>query len=232
MKRVIAIMALFLGLASGVACAEEAFTTEEEKVGYAIGMNLGITMQSSNVTADPDQIAAGLKAILKGEPTLMTVQEMGQVLIVHREKRLEMQKKQMEEMNATADDILVKSKEFMAQNAKQDGVVTLESGLQYKVLSSGYGASPGADTMVQVHYRGTLVDGTEFDSSHKYGEPVSFNVNRVIPGWTEALQLMKEGDKWLLAIPPELAYGEKGAPPVVPPNAALVFEVELLKVLN
>jgi len=109
-------------------------------------------------------------------------------------------------------------------------VVTTQSGLQYEVLSSGSGKSPGPTDSVTVHYRGTLTDGTEFDSSHKRGQPAVFPVNRVIPGWTEALQLMKEGDKWKLTIPPQLAYGERGAGKLIPPNSTLIFEVELIKV--
>ncbi|MCK5913329.1 MAG: FKBP-type peptidyl-prolyl cis-trans isomerase, partial [Desulfuromusa sp.] len=108
---------------------------------------------------------------------------------------------------------------------------TLESGLQYKVIKAGEGASPTAESQVQVHYSGKLLDGTEFDSSYKRGEPATFPVNQVIAGWTEALQLMKEGDKWQVVIPSELAYAERGAPPTIPPNATLIFEVELLKVL-
>jgi len=123
------------------------------------------------------------------------------------------------------------SQEYLVKNGKQDGVVTLESGLQYKVIQAGEGASPKVDSKVQVHYSGTLLDGTEFDSSYKRGEPASFPVNGVIPGWTEALQLMKEGDKWQLVIPSQLAYAERGAPPMIPPNATLIFDVELLKVL-
>jgi len=110
------------------------------------------------------------------------------------------------------------------------GVVTTQSGLQYEILASGSGKSPSASDSVTVHYRGTLTDGTEFDSSHKRGQPAVFPVNRVIPGWTEALQLMKEGDKWKLTIPPQLAYGERGAGKLIPPNSTLVFEVELIKV--
>ena len=109
-------------------------------------------------------------------------------------------------------------------------VVTTQSGLQYEILASGSGKSPSASDSVTVHYRGTLTDGTEFDSSHKRGQPAVFPVNRVIPGWTEALQLMKEGDKWKLTIPPQLAYGERGAGKLIPPNSTLVFEVELIKV--
>lgn len=117
-----------------------------------------------------------------------------------------------------------------APAAAGGGVVTTQSGLQYEILASGSGKSPSASDSVTVHYRGTLTDGTEFDSSHKRGQPAVFPVNRVIPGWTEALQLMKEGDKWKLTIPPQLAYGERGAGKLIPPNSTLVFEVELIKV--
>jgi FKBP-type peptidyl-prolyl cis-trans isomerase len=117
-----------------------------------------------------------------------------------------------------------------APAAAGGSVVTTQSGLQYEILSSGSGKSPSASDSVTVHYRGTLTDGTEFDSSHKRGQPAVFPVNRVIPGWTEALQLMKEGDKWKLTIPPQLAYGERGAGKLIPPNSTLVFEVELIKV--
>ena len=232
MKRVI-VVTLYLGLLATAVHAEELFKTRNEKLGYAIGMNLGITMKATNVTADADQIAAGLKAALKGEPTLMSVAEMGQILKAYREEVQELQKQQMEKMTSAADETLKKSQDFLAGNAKQPEVVTLASGLQYKVLTSGKGtSSPRADAKVEVHYRGTLIDGTEFDSSYAFGEPVITPVNKVIAGWTEALQLMKEGDKWQLVVPPGLAYGEKGAPPVVPPNAALVYELELLKILE
>ena len=223
------ILVVLVGLAV-VACpalAEEQFKTNQEKVGYAIGMNIGKNMMAQNVDVDPDQVAAGLKAAFKGEETLLSEEEMGQVLMAFQQ---EMQMKQMAEMAAEAAKNQQVADEFLAANAKKEGVVALDSGLQYKVLSSGEGATPTAESTVEVHYRGTLVDGTEFDSSYERGEPVSFPVNGVIPGWTEALQLMKEGDKWQLVIPPQLAYAERGAPPVIPPNAALVFEVELLKV--
>ena len=123
-----------------------------------------------------------------------------------------------------------KGETFLQENAKKEGVKTLPSGLQYKSVKQGDGKSPKATDTVSVHYRGTLIDGTEFDSSYKRNEPAEFPVNRVIKGWTEALQLMKEGDKWMLYIPSALAYGERGAGGLIGPNEALVFEVELLKV--
>lgn len=121
------------------------------------------------------------------------------------------------------------NQQYLQQHATQEGVISLASGLQYKVLAKGDGASPSATDTVTVHYRGTLLDGTEFDSSYKRGEPASFPVNRVIAGWTEALQLMREGDKWELTIPPELGYGSRGAGSAIPGDSVLVFEVELLK---
>jgi len=154
---------------------------------------------------------------------------MGQILTAYQQ---EMQMKMMAEASAAAEENEQKAEAFLAENGKKEGVKTLASGLQYKVITEGGGASPTAESTVEVHYKGTLIDGTEFDSSYKRGEPASFPVGGVIPGWTEALQLMKEGAKWEVAIPPALAYGEQGAPPVIPPNSALVFEVELLKVVE
>ncbi len=228
MKKIAVLSILFLAFTT-VVNAEETFKTEQEKLGYAIGMNIGLNMKNQKVGADAGQIAAGLKAAFQGEETLLSEEEMGQILTAYQQ---EMQMKQLAEMAAEAAVNAEKAEAFLAENAKQEGVVTLESGLQYKVLGSGEGKAPGAESKVEVHYRGTLIDGTEFDSSYKRGEPASFPVNGVIPGWTEALKLMKEGDKWQLAIPPKLAYGERGAPPVIPGNSALVFEVELLKIVE
>ena len=219
---------LILAFFSTLASAEDKMQSKQEKLGYAIGMNIGMNMKQQKVDVDADQVAAGLKAALKGEKTVLTQEEMAQVLTAFQQ---EMQMKQMAEMAAEATKNEKLAQEFLDKNSKLDGVVTLSSGLQYKVLTEGKGATPTADSTVQVHYRGSLIDGTEFDSSYQRGEPASFPVTGVIPGWTEALQLMKEGDKWQLVIPSQLAYGERGAPPVIPPNSALVFEVELLKVL-
>jgi len=227
MKKILYVL-LLLTLIPGLVFAADNFKSEQEKLGYAIGMNIGMNMKQQQVEVDPEQLAAGLVAALKGEDTVLTQEEMGQILTEFQ------QKKQMEQMAAMAAEAAKNEKlaqEYLENNGKQEGVVTLESGLQYKVLTQGDGATPTAESTVQVHYRGTLIDGTEFDSSYQRGEPVSFPVNGVIPGWTEALQLMKEGDKWQLVIPSQLAYADRGAPPVIPPNAALVFEVELLKVL-
>ena len=228
MYKILLPIALLL-LVPAMVSAENTFATEQEKVGYAIGMNIGMNMLQQQLDVDAEQVVAGLQAALKGEEPLLTQQEMAQVLTAFQ------QQMQMEQVKKQAADATKNQKladDFLAANAAKDGVVTLDSGLQYKVLASGDGASPQADSKVKVNYSGTLIDGTEFDSSYKRGEPASFPVNGVIPGWTEALQLMQEGDKWQLVIPPQLAYAEKGAPPVIPPNSALVFEVELLEVLD
>lgn len=226
MKKFLILTVLTTLLAMPVLAADE-LTTEQEKLGYAIGMNIGMNMKQQQIDVDPGQVAAGLKAALQGEETLLTPEQMGQVLVEFQQKQ---QLKQMEQMAAQAAENAQKAEAYLAENAKADGVVTLESGLQYKVLAEGDGQTPSAESTVQVHYRGTLLDGTEFDSSYQRGEPATFPVNGVIAGWTEALQLMKEGDKWQLVIPPALAYAERGAPPVIPPNSALIFEVELIKI--
>lgn len=227
MKKILIVLLLTIFVA-GAVYAEDKFKTDQEKIGYAIGMNIGTNMMQQKVDVDADQLAAGLKAVLKGEKTVLTQEEMGQVLTAYQQ---EMQMKQMAEMAAEAAKNEKQSQDYLENNGKQDGVIILESGLQYKIINAGTGVSPKADSKVEVHYRGSLLDGTEFDSSYKRGEPASFPVNGVIPGWTEALQLMKEGAKWQLVIPSELAYAERGAPPMIPPNATLIFDVELLKVL-
>lgn len=226
MKKNVFLILLLLLVATSV-FAQEVLKTDQEKLGYAIGMNIGMNMKQQKIDADADQIAAGLMTALKGEETALTEQEMAQILTAYQQ---EAQMKQMAAAAEAAKENTEKANAFLAENAKKNGVKTLPSGLQYRVITEGSGASPKAESMVDVHYKGTLVDGTEFDSSYSRGEPANFPVGGVIPGWTEALQLMKEGAKWELAIPPALAYGERGAPPVIPPNSALIFEVELLKV--
>lgn len=223
MKKVLIVLLLLVVFVLPAAAADE-LNTEQEKLGYAIGMNIGMNMKQQQVDADPDQVAAGLAAAFKGGETLLSVDEMAEVLVAY-------QQKMQQEMMAKMAEETAKNEEFLNENAKKEGVVKLESGLQYKVLTEGKGATPTADSKVEVHYRGTLLDGTEFDSSYSRGEPATFPVGGVIAGWTEALQLMKEGDKWQLVIPSSLAYGERGAAPAIPPNATLVFEVELIKVL-
>jgi len=206
MKR--ALIAILLLVAFSLpAIAADQPKTEQEKLGYAIGMNIGMNMKQQQVDVDPNQVAAGIIASLNGEKTELSQEQMGKILADYQQK---MQMKQMEEMASAAAENEKLGTEYLAANAKKDGVITLESGLQYKILTSGEGTTPAIDSNVEVHYRGTLIDGTEFDSSYSRGTPASFPVNGVIPGWTEALQLMKEGDKWELVIPSQLAYAERG----------------------
>jgi len=196
----------------------------KQRLSYAIGTQMGASMREQGVEVDPKVLAAGLADALEGKPGL-TEAEIKETMTEFRNQMMaKMQSKQQVDgvKNVKA------SEDFLTANAKKEGVKATASGLQYKILKTGTGKSPGAKDTVKVHYHGTLPDGTVFDSSVDRGEPVTFPVDGVIPGWTEALQLMKEGDKWQIAIPSKLAYGENGAPPKIGPNTALVFDVELL----
>ena len=172
-------------------------------------------------------LVKGIQDAVSGTEPLMTTEEMRATMVELRNKIIAAQQ---EEMKKKSQKNLEEGKAFLAENAKKDGVTTLPSGLQYKVIKEGTGKTPKANDSVTVQYRGTLIDGTEFDSSFKRNKPASFPVNRVIRGWTEALQMMNEGAKWQLFIPPDLAYGERGAGALIGPNSTLIFEVELLSV--
>lgn len=192
-----------------------------EKVSYALGMSIANNIMASGVNnLNVEEFVKAIKASLAGEQPAMSVAEAQQVLNDYFTKL-------QEEQTAV---LKKEGEEFLAQNAKQEGVVTLPSGLQYKVLKSGNGATPKASDSVECHYEGRLISGTVFDSSYQRGETATFGVTQVIAGWVEALQLMKEGDKWQLYIPYNLAYGERGAGAQIPPYATLIFDVELVKV--
>jgi FKBP-type peptidyl-prolyl cis-trans isomerase FkpA len=197
-------------------------TTSKQKISYAIGVNIGKNMKQQSVDLDYDVIAKGMRDGASGA-SAFTDQEMTEVMNNF--------KKEMENKMAEAGNKSKKQGEdFLAANKAKEGVKVTQSGLQYKVLKEGKGAKPKATDMVKVHYRGTLVDGTEFDSSYKRGEPIEFPLNGVIKGWTEGVQLMTPGSKYQFYIPYDLAYGEEGRPPTIPGNSALVFDVELLEV--
>jgi FKBP-type peptidyl-prolyl cis-trans isomerase FklB len=193
--------------------------TDAEKAGYAIGLQIGGRLQGVDV--DSAALAAGIKDAATGAKPQLTEEEVQATMMGLQKKMMEKEASAGAE-NAKAGDA------FLAENGKKEGVKTTASGLQYKVNASGKGKSPKATDTVSVNYKGTLTSGKVFDESH--GEPVTFPVNRVIPGWTEALQLMKEGDKWTLYIPAKLAYGENSPSPEIPPNSVLVFDVELVSV--
>ncbi len=192
---------------------------QKDKVSYSIGMNIGFNLSKQKVDINPDILAAGIKDAVAGKPQL--TQDQVKDVMAQFEKDMEQKQKQAGEKNK-ADGA-----KFLEDNKKKPGVKTTSSGLQYKVEKEGTGAPPKPTDMVTVNYRGTLIDGTEFDSSYKRGQPATFPVNGVIKGWTEALQLMKVGSKYQLWIPSNLAYGERSVSPELGPNATLIFEVEL-----
>jgi FKBP-type peptidyl-prolyl cis-trans isomerase FklB len=201
--------------------------TDKEKISYSIGMDIGGNLKRGSVEVDPDLLARGLKDSYGGGKTILTEEQARQALADFQKTLME---RQAETMKILSEKNKAEGEKFLAENAKKEGVKVLPSGLQYKEITPGTGKSPKTADTVTTHYKGTLTDGTEFDSSYKRGEPATFPVSGVIPGWTEALQLMKEGAKWQLFVPPNLAYGEKGAGQVIGPNATLIFEVELLTV--
>src|SRR6266852_2992227 len=195
------------------------FKDQKDKVSYAIGMQIGFNLVRQKVDINPDILNAGMKDAIAGKPQL-TPDQVKDVM-AQFEKDMEQKQKQLGEKNKTD------GAKYLEENKKKPGVKTTASGLQYKVVKDGTGAQPKATDMVTVNYRGTLIDGTEFDSSYKRGQPATFPVNGVIKGWTEALQLMKQGSKYQLFIPSNLAYGERAMGPDIGPNATLIFEVEL-----
>ena len=196
----------------------------DNQVGYSLGVNIGMNLLQQGITADVQVVAfmAGLSDALSD-----TVQMDEAAMMTAIQSFVQ---QQQEAAQSALADNLAASEAFLAENGQQDGVVTLPSGLQYRVLASGEGESPTTTDSVLAHYHGTLTDGTVFDSSVDRGEPATFGVSQVIAGWTEALQLMKVGDKWRLFIPPGLAYGEASPTPAIPPNSALIFDVELLEI--
>jgi FKBP-type peptidyl-prolyl cis-trans isomerase len=202
-------------------------TTQKQKFSYAIGMKMGANFKKQSVPVDPAILARGIRDSLAGNKTLLTDDEaQAAIQDVQKEMQAKMQEKQKEaaEVNKKEGDA------FLAANKGKEGVVTLPSGLQYKILTAGTGPKPTATDSVVCNYRGTLMDGKEFDSSYKRGKPVTFPVTGVIKGWTEALQLMPVGSKWQLFIPSDLAYGERGAGADIGPGATLIFEVELVSI--
>ena len=202
--------------------------SQKEKNSYAIGVDVGNSMKRQALDVDPNVLSLGIKDALSNGKLLLTEKEMRETLM---NLQKELMAKQSERNQKLAETNKKTGETFLAENKKKEGVVTLPSGLQYKIIKTGTGGFPTAAHTVTVNYKGTLVDGTEFDSSYKRGEPVTFPVGGVIPGWTEALQKMKVGSKWQLFVPSSLGYGEKGAGSVIGPNAALIFEVELISVL-
>ena len=202
-------------------------TTEKDKVSYIIGTDIAKNLKKQGIDIDPELLFKGLKDAFTDQKLLLSDEEIQQIMTAFQQEMVEKQAKKAGEL---AEKNQKEGEAFLAANKKKDSVITLASGLQYKVIVEGAGKMPKLYDTVTTNYRGTLIDGTEFDNSYKRGEPATFPVSGVIPGWTEALQHMKVGAKWQLFVPANLAYGERGAGQTIGPNATLIFEVELLSI--
>src|SRR5437773_5678509 len=195
---------------------------QKDKVSYSLGLNIGFNLSRQNVEINPDMVTAGIKDAVAGKPQLSTDQV--KEVMATFEKDMQQKQKAAGEKNAA------EGAKFLEENKKKEGVKTTASGLQYKAIKEGTGAQPKGNDTVTVNYRGTLINGTEFDSSYKRGQPATFPLNGVIKGWTEGLQLMKAGSKYQFFVPPNLAYGDRALGPDIAPNSTLIFDVELLGV--
>ncbi len=204
-----------------------ALTTQEQKVGYAIGAQIGAQLAMTKDDIDSKALISGLTDAMDGAALKLTDPQMQEAKMAFQKS---VQEKAQKEMMKLAETNKAEGEKFLAENKTKEGVVTLPSGLQYKIVQAGTGATPTATDTVVTHYTGTLLNGKVFDSSVQRGEPATFPVNGVIPGWTEALQHMKVGGKWQLFIPADLAYGERGAGQMIAPNSTLIFDIELLEI--
>lgn len=221
------ILAMALLAPQANAAERRELKSQKEKVSYSIGTDAGRNFKRLGIDLDVDLLVKGLKDALAGEKPLLSEDEFRDAMNAYRE---DLKEKQLQAIKAAAEENKKEGDALLADNKSKQGVVALPSGLQYKILKAGDGKKPTEKDTVVCNYRGTLIDGTEFDSSYKRNEPATFPVKGVIKGWTEALQLMPVGSKWQLFIPPQLAYGPRGVGGVIGPNATLIFEVELLEI--
>ena len=221
-----AVAASLLAMPSLLRAEDTALKTNQDKISYSMGVDMGRNLHKQGIDINPDILVEGIKDAIAGGTLKLSDEEMQSTMQAFiQTMRAKMQAKQ----EAAGAENKTKGEAFLAENQKKDGWKTTASGLQYKVVTTGSGDKPKATDTVVTQYRGTTIDGTEFDSSYKRNEPAEFPVNAVIPGWTEALQLMPVGSKWQLAIPSKLAYGEN-APPQIGPNSVLLFDVELVAI--
>lgn len=225
MKKTLLAVALSAAMVAPTISAVE-LKTDEQKVSYSVGLMVGEQLKTIP-DLDFDAFYEAVQTIYKGDEAKLTPEQVREVMEAFQKKQMEAQKAKFDKLSS---DNLEKGQKYLAENGKKSAVKTTESGLQYEELTAGKGAMPTAQDTVKVHYRGTLIDGTEFDSSYSRNEPVSFPLNGVIPGWTEGLQLIKEGGKARLVIPADLAYGPGGMGNAIGPNETLIFEVELLEI--
>ena len=209
------------------ATSSSSLSTQQQKVGYAIGIQIGSQLAQTKDSLNTDALILGINDALTQKAPKLTNEEMQQAKMTFQK---EVQAKAQKQMAELAQKNKAEGEAFLEANKKKEGVVTLPSGLQYKVIKEGTGATPSATDTVVTNYTGKLINGQVFDSSVQRGEPATFPVNGVIPGWTEALQKMKVGSKWELVIPSDLAYGERGAGQAIAPNSVLVFDIELLDI--
>jgi len=214
---------------SNVGRGEVELKTDLDRASYSIGMSLGQDFKMREMQMNPDLIAMGIRDALEDNDPLLSKDEAVAALQKLQEIALA---KQQETQTKLGKKNKIEGEAFLLENGKRKDVITTDSGLQYEIITEGTGKTPKASDSVSVDYLGTFIDGSEFDSSYKRGEPAQFSVKGIIPGWTEALLLMKEGAKWRLYVPADLAYGAQGAPPVIGPNSTLIFEVELKEVLE
>lgn len=230
MKQILAVILVVSFLVTGcnqtVVSQNVNIITKVDSISYSIGQDIGKNFKRQEIDIEPTVLLQGIKHAL-ADTSFLTSEEI-RTCMVNFQK--DMREKQQNKMKEAQEKNNTEANVFFEENKTKDGVVTLESGLQYKVLKSGSGKTPKLSSTVEVHYAGRLLDGTEFDSSLKRDKPISFKVTGVIKGWTEILQLMKEGDKWEVYIPSKLAYGPRGSAPTIGPNAALIFDMELISV--
>jgi UDP-GlcNAc:undecaprenyl-phosphate/decaprenyl-phosphate GlcNAc-1-phosphate transferase len=220
------IMLMFI--ASCLFAQEGALKTDKDKVNYGIGVGVARNFQRQGIEVDLDSVIKGMRDVLSGAKLAVTEEELDKIMTAFQ---AEVQKKFQDKVKAIADKNKKEGDAFLAENSKKEGIFTLPSGLQYKILKAGNGKKPVSQDSVECHYRGTLINGAEFDSSYKRGTPLVVKVDGgIIPGWSEALKLMPLGSKWQLFIPSNLAYGERGAGSQIEPNASLIFEVEPLAI--
>ena len=225
--RYVPILAVSLALLLSFCSKEEKIELKDDKAkeSYSVGYQFGQNLKKLETDLDAEVLSLAIREALSGKESRLSDEEMRAAVASLQERTMAAMQASIKEK---AEKNLAEGQKFLAENKTKEGVKTTDSGLQYKVLEEGEGPSPKVGDTVTVHYRGTLVDGTEFDSSYQRGQPATFPITGVIPGWTEALQLMRKGSKWVLFIPSDLAYGERGAGNRIPPNSTLIFEVEMI----
>lgn len=227
MKKILNITAVLVLISSTAHAAD--LTTQEDKLSYTLGNQIGSSFRQHNQSLNSDVFTQGLQDGLAGRESKLSESEKQAVLLAYQQQMLKQVQAKMKQQGSTNETA---GKKFLAANAKKAGVVVTESGLQYRILKQGSGPKPSAQDVVEVDYSGSLINGKVFDSSYQRGQPAQFPVNQVIPGWTEALQLMPVGSTWQLYIPANLAYGTQGMPMAgIGPNAVLLFKVELKKII-